>query len=145
MKNDIDLSEEIEKYLSNLSQSSVEFIDPKLKRERQKLLDLLSSYKKLSQQLDKKCAEASKYGIEIPSKETLSRRAEIYALLHPELYRNPREEEKRKFIEKFSTKRQFTEVDKVCPTDLTPLHCPSNKGQQEKDRFCRLIASAHTR
>ncbi|KAF6210651.1 hypothetical protein GE061_013758 [Apolygus lucorum] len=145
LHNEINISEEIEKYLDNLTRKDIEFIDPKLKRERQKLQDLLTSYKKLSENLDKKCAEASKEGIHVPTKEILARRAEINALLHPELYKNRREEEKNRLIEKFSSRRHFSEVDKVCPLDLTPIHCISDKRQEEKDRFCKLLASAPSR
>uniref|UniRef100_A0A0K8STL4 Uncharacterized protein n=2 Tax=Lygus hesperus TaxID=30085 RepID=A0A0K8STL4_LYGHE len=145
LHNEINISEEIEKYLDNLTSKDSEFIDPRLKRERQKLQDLLTSYKKLSEQLDRKCAEASKEGIRVPSKEILARRAEIYALLHPELYKNRREEEKKRLIEKLSSRRHFSEVDKVCPRDFTPIHSVSDKRQQEKDRFCKLVASAPSR
>ncbi|CAB0019365.1 unnamed protein product [Nesidiocoris tenuis] len=142
---DSKISDEIEEYLNGLASKQVEFEDPKLKRERQKLLDLLTSYKRLSDKLDKKCEEAERQGLNVPKKEILARRAEIRALLHPELYRNRREEEKNKLVEKFSTKRLFNESDKVCPPDLTPVHLAPDERQLEKERFCRLIASAPAR
>lgn len=71
----------------------------------------------------------------------LTKLPEIYAVLHPELYKNTREEEKAKLIQKFS-KRQFSPADRIVPPICrTPLISFPDKRQEEKERLIKILSS----
>lgn len=116
--------------------------DPKLKREKQKLNELLESYKKLIDRLGSKFENNE---VKEENEKKCYKAPEIYAILHPELYKNPREEEKRKLINKFA-KRQFYEIDKIVPaTYRTPPNNLSDARQEEEERLINILSSCPAR
>lgn len=135
-----DLSVKTQQFLD--SDELILTTDPKLKREKQKLNELLESYKKLIDRLGSKFENNE---VKEENEKKLHKIPEIYAILHPELYKNPREEEKRKLINKFA-KRQFYEIDKIAPsTYRTPPVNLSDARQEEKERLIKILSSCPAR
>ncbi|XP_014278523.1 calponin homology domain-containing protein DDB_G0272472 isoform X2 [Halyomorpha halys] len=135
-----DLSVKTQQFLD--SDELTVITDPKLKREKQKLNELLESYKKLIDRLGSKFENNE---VKQDHEKKLHKIPEIYAILHPELYKNPREEEKKKLINKFA-KRQFYDVDKIIPSTFrTPPVNLNDARQEEKERLIKILSSCPAR
>ncbi|XP_014253924.1 stress response protein NST1-like isoform X2 [Cimex lectularius] len=139
-----ELQNAVESYLDSLSKDQEEISDPKIKKQQKHLQELLDSYKKLCSKLDQQ-VERDEKGANFKPFDVNPTQPEIYALLHPELYKDVREEEKNRLISKFSTKRIFSDAERVIPPVITPSYSISDIRQKEKERFIRLIASAPAR
>ncbi|XP_073996352.1 uncharacterized protein isoform X2 [Rhodnius prolixus] len=140
--------DEIDEYLKKVSLDVSSNL--KLQKEHQSLTDLLASYKRLSKRIQRESLQQSnkidKSTSEIvhgKSKQIKPALPEIYAALRPDLYKDVREEEKKRFITNLAKKRFYTQAEKnLPPHTISPIYILQDKRQNEKDRFCKLVSSA---